>query len=215
MARSMQPSSSDRNHWLAAEVLPHEAALRAWLRGFGGVAPAEIDDLIQETYAVLATRESVADIVDGRAYAFQTARSLLLQSVRRAKIVAIHAVADIAELETPDGAPSPFRHVAGREDLRQVMETIAAMPPQTRRAFELRRLHGLSQKDIARQIGVSENTVEKHIGRGIRLLMENFGRGGKTSREASHSDGAVRPVSPETQEGPQQNAGTRDSRRYR
>jgi RNA polymerase sigma factor (sigma-70 family) len=215
MARGMQPSSFDRNRWLAAEVLPHEAAMRAWLKGFGGAAASEVDDLIQETYAILATRETVADIADGRAYAFQVARSLLLQSVRRAKIVSIHAVADIGELETPDTSPSPFQHVAGREDLRHVLEIIAAMPPQTRRAFELRRLHGLSQKDIARRIGVSENTVEKHIGRGIRMLMDRFGRGGKAPREASvfkEADGAA---SSPTLEGPQPHVATRDSRRYR
>ncbi|WP_395945679.1 RNA polymerase sigma factor [Brevundimonas sp.] len=210
----MQPPSLDRNRWLAAEVLPHEEALRAWLKGFGGAASAEVDDLIQETYAVLAMRSTVTDIVDGRAYAFQVARSLLLRSVRRAKIVSIHAVADIGELETPDMAPSPFQHVAGREDLRQVMEVIAAMPPQTRRAFELRRLHGLSQRDIARRIGVSENTVEKHIGRGIRLLMEKFGRGGKHPRAASTHQETDRTVSTSTEEGSLNNAATRDSRRY-
>lgn len=211
----MQLSSHDRNRWLAAEVLPHEAALRAWLKGFGASASSEVDDLIQETYAVLSTRTTVADIVDGRAYAFQVARSLLLQSVRRAKIVSIHAMADLAELDAPDGDPSPFRHVAGREDLRQVMQIIAAMPPQTRRAFVLRRLHGLSQRDIALRIGVSENTVEKHIGRGIRLLMNKFGRDGKRPHDASHQQGADEAAPTPAQEGPQQHAATRDSRRHR
>lgn len=186
----MTASRHDRSHWLARHVLPHEPALRRWLRGFSTIGDADIDDLVQETYAVLATRVSVDEIADPRAYAFQTARSLFLQSVRRAKIVSIHAVADVADLDVPDDAPSPFQHVAGREDLRQLAAAIDSMPPQTRRAFQLRRVEGLSQREVAAATNLAESTVEKHIGRGIRILMAQFGRGGKASRGASPQDGA-------------------------
>ena len=49
--------SDERAIWLGRHVLPHEPALRAWLRRrrLGGL---EIDDIIQETYTrLVAGRE--------------------------------------------------------------------------------------------------------------------------------------------------------------
>lgn len=214
----MTAPPDDRSQWLATRILPHEPALRRWLRGLSALDDSDVDDLVQETYAVLATRASVIDIQDPRAYAFQVARSLFLQGVRRAKIVSINAVADLTEIEVPDDSPSPFDHAAGREDLRQLAAAIEAMPPQTRRAFQLRRIEGLSQREVAAATQLSESTVEKHIGRGIRILMAQFGRGGKQVPRASTSGGRI-PDAPEPTETSQKNATPdarpRDSRHYR
>lgn len=35
----------------------------------------------------------------------------------------------------------------------------------------LRKVHGLSQREVAQHMGISESTVEKHIGKGLRLLL--------------------------------------------
>ncbi|MBL9199496.1 MAG: hypothetical protein JNL39_03275, partial [Opitutaceae bacterium] len=40
----------DDASWFAAEVQPHDAALRAWLRARFPVL-GEVDDVVQETYA--------------------------------------------------------------------------------------------------------------------------------------------------------------------
>jgi RNA polymerase sigma-70 factor (ECF subfamily) len=53
----MRRVDQQRALWLAEHVLAHEAALRAWLvrripRGAGPYL--EVDDVVQETYAVLA-----------------------------------------------------------------------------------------------------------------------------------------------------------------
>src|SRR3546814_14899379 len=59
------------------------------------------------------------------------------------------------------------------------------MPPQTREAFMLRRVHGLPQREIAVRMQLSESTVEKHISRGIRFLIDWFGHRGKTHSQTS------------------------------
>jgi hypothetical protein len=83
---------------------------------------------------VLATRDCVDGISDPRAYAFQTAKSLFLQNIRRSKIVAISTAIDLASVDIPADAPSPYQYAADRDDLRRVEEAIANMPPQTPRA---------------------------------------------------------------------------------
>jgi RNA polymerase sigma factor (sigma-70 family) len=181
----MAHAPDDRSLWLATHVLPHERSLRDWLARFAFLDEDRVDDLVQETYAVLATRAEVSSIRAPRAYAFQVAKSILLQDLRRSRVVAIGSVADLEALDHAADLPSPEQHAIGRDELNRVARAIAAMPKQTRRAFQLRRIEGLSQREVAQVLGLSENTVEKHIVRGIKLLMQQFGRGGKVSSDAS------------------------------
>jgi DNA-directed RNA polymerase specialized sigma24 family protein len=74
--------------WVGTHILPHEAEVRAWLRR-ASVAAHEIDDIVQESYAKLSALEDVSHILNPRAYFFQTARSILYQQARRARIVRI------------------------------------------------------------------------------------------------------------------------------
>ncbi|KQX24276.1 MULTISPECIES: RNA polymerase sigma factor [unclassified Sphingomonas] len=181
----MDTARRERRLWLATHIVPHEPALREWLSRLAGVGHDQIDDLVQETYATLARKEEVASVNNPRAYAFQVARSILLQQLRRARIVAFGTLTDLDQSDEASDMPSPEQHAIARDEYARVVQAIAAMPQQTREAFHLRRVEGLSQREIAARLGVSENIVEKHITRGIKLLMEEFGRGGKTRSGAS------------------------------
>jgi RNA polymerase sigma factor (sigma-70 family) len=174
-----------RSRWLAAHVLPHEPAIRAWLGRTTQAAAEDIDDIIQETYAILAKLDSVGTIRDPRSYAFQVARSVFLQGLRRNKIVTIDAIADIAVLEIVDETPSPERHAMGKRELVRVETAIVEMPPQVRKVFWLRRVEGLSQRETANAMGLAEHTIEKYSARGLKFLLSQFGRGGNPSAESS------------------------------
>lgn len=169
------PVSGVRARWLADEVIPHEPALRSWLHGH---APAsmEVDDIVQEAYAVLAGLDEVGHILNPRAYLFTVARSVMLQQLRRARIVPIVAVAEVERLSILTDDITPERSAVAGQDLRRTGALIASLPGKCREAFVLRRVEGLPQREIARRMGVSENTVEKHIGKALRLLMEAMGR---------------------------------------
>lgn len=182
----MSGADRERTRWFLRSILPHEAALRGWLsRG----APSGVDpeDVIQEAYAILAELESVEGIRHPRAYLFQVARSVIVRHVRRARIVAIHAVDDLERLEHPDEVASPEQRAIDRDELRQLARAIAAMPHKTREAFVLRRVKGLPQREIAAQMRISENTVETHISRGVLFLIDWFGRGGNRRSQTSRN----------------------------
>ncbi|EGD60764.1 RNA polymerase sigma-24 factor [Novosphingobium nitrogenifigens DSM 19370] len=145
----------------------------------------EIDDIIQESYAVLADMESVEAIRHPRAYLFQVARSVIVRHVKRARVVPIHAVEDISQFDRADAASSPEQVAIDRDQLGRLAKAIGAMPPKTQQAFVLRRVEGLSQREISTRMAISENTVEKHISRGLRFLGDWFGHGGKAVPETS------------------------------
>lgn len=183
-AGKMNVTDRERTFWFLRNILPHESALRGWLSRCAPIG-VDADDIIQESYTILAEMESVDGIIYPRAYLFQVARSVITRHVRRARIVSIHAVEDLERLDHPDDAATPEQYAIDRDELRHLARAIAAMPLKTREAFVLRRVEGLTQREIAAQMRISENTVETHISRGIRFLVDWFGRGGKTRSQTS------------------------------
>jgi len=156
--------------WLGREILPHEAAVRAWLRR-SFAAAGDVDDILQETYCRLAALSTIDHIGEPRAYFFQAARSVALEQIRRARVVRIETVSEIEALDLALEEPSAERIVSGRRELERVRGLIAALPDRCRRIFELRKIEGVSQREIAQRLGVSENVVENEAVRGLRAIL--------------------------------------------
>jgi RNA polymerase sigma factor (sigma-70 family) len=145
--------------WVGSQVLPHEADVRRWLQRTLRVRD-EVDDIIQEAYCRLAALEDVTHIHDPRAYFFSVTRNVVLAQLRRSRVVRIETMTEIESLDLAADDPSP------------VQRAIAGLPERCRRIVELRKLRGLSQREIARMLAVSENTVENEAARGVRLIIE-------------------------------------------
>ncbi len=186
--------AAERALWLAEHVLPCEQGLRDWLRR-RMAQPQDVDDVIQETYAILAALADVSHVRAPRAYVYQVAQSVVLQQLRRAQVVSMEMVAEFDRLPMTGEEASPERLASSRQELNKVTALIAQLPDKCRQAFVLRRVEGFSQREIAERMQISENTVEKHVCKGIRLLMESMkqdaGNAGSTgkpdNREAVHA----------------------------
>lgn len=156
--------------WLGREILPHEAAVRVWLRR-SFAAAGDVDDILQETYCRLAALSNIDHISEPRGYFFQAARSVALEQIRRARVVRIETVSEIEALDLALEDPSAERIVSGRRELERVRGLIAALPDRCRRIFELRKIEGVPQREIARRLGVSEHVVENESVRGLRAIL--------------------------------------------
>ena len=173
----------ERARWLAQNIVPHERSIRSWLaRRTHGL---DIDDVIQEMYARLAALDTVEDIRNPRQYAAQAAVSIALNMSRHARVVPMIAVGDFEELGLTSPEPSAERAITAREDLRELRASLQALPAPCRKAFLMRRVEGLSHKEIAERLGISTKTVEKYMARSVRFLIETYGRGGKEAPEVS------------------------------
>lgn len=176
--------SDERAIWLGRHVLPHEPALRAWLRrrNLGGL---EIDDVVQETYTRLFQAESVAHIHEARTYAFQVAGSVVIDHLRRMKVVPLASVPGLEYLEVGSEDPSPERQVIDRDELTRLAGMIARLPGKVRDVFTLRRVYGLSQREVASRLGLAESTVEKHMAKGFLIMSEFHSHGGNAPSHPS------------------------------
>jgi RNA polymerase sigma factor (sigma-70 family) len=186
----MSSVCDERALWLGRNVLPHEPALRAWLRR-RRLQGLEIDDVIQETYTRLIAAESVLHVLDAKSYAFQTASSVVIDHLRRMKVVSIASVPDLEYLEIVCDDPSPERQVIDRDELHRLAVAIAALPAKVREVFTLRRVHGLSQRDVAGRMGIAESTVEKHMSRGFFLMLEHYRHGGNPPPHPSSTGSGI------------------------
>lgn len=156
--------------WVGSEVLPHEADLRRWLRR--SFDPLDLEDIVQESYARIAGLDDIAHIGSGRAYLFTVARSVVLDRIRRARIVNIETITKIESLNVVSDEPSPERILAGKRELARVNKLIEDLPDRCRKIFKLRKLEGLSHARIAKDLGVPVTTVENDVKKGLRLILK-------------------------------------------
>jgi RNA polymerase sigma factor (sigma-70 family) len=163
------------NAWLAKDILVHERALRGYMcRFFKNIA--DVEDVVQETYArLLGLNESAwAAVRNWHAFLFTTARNVALDRIRRSRVVSLDALAEMGGVDVLDQAPLVDEALNARQELALLLETIASLPGRCRETLTLRKLYGLSQREIAQRLGIAESTVEKHVAYGVRLCAERM-----------------------------------------
>jgi RNA polymerase sigma factor (sigma-70 family) len=157
--------------WFKREILPHEAALmrylaRVWPRKH------EVEDLRQETYARVYSAAVTSRPASPRSFLFTTAHHLMADRVRHERVVSIEAVGDIEALNVSVDEISVERRLDARQELKLLARALDLLPRKCREVWWLRRVEGLSQKEVAERLGVGEKTVEHHVSKGGRLLAE-------------------------------------------
>jgi len=160
--------------WFMQEVLPLEAALTRFLQRNWRQA-AEIPDLRQETYArayEAALRERPLRV---RPFLFQIARNLMIDRVRRQSVVSLETMADFDWQNVSDDGPSLENHVAARQQLRLLQEALDELPPRCRQIVVMRKIEGLSQKEVAARMNITVDTVENQVAKGVRFLAQALG----------------------------------------
>ncbi len=181
--------------WIAREILPHEGIVRNWLaRRWGHML--EVDDVVQEAYCRLTELDYTRHIRNGRAYFFTTVRAVAIDAARAAKVANVRNMTEIDWMDVMDGEPLPDRAVEAGQELARVEAILSGMSWTCRQVIELRRIHGLSQAETAREMGITEHVVENHIARGLRRLLKAFEEQDTQPMQKSRPDWApgIRPI---------------------
>jgi RNA polymerase sigma factor (sigma-70 family) len=157
------------DQWFAAEILPLEGTLvrylcRVWPNS------AEVPDLRQDIYVRVYESASRSLPNSPRAYLFRTARNLMADRVRRARIVRIDSNQDSEVLNVLIDEISPERRLAARQELQSLAQAFDALSDKCRSVVWLRRVEGLSQQETARRLGMREGAVESQLARAVRVL---------------------------------------------
>jgi len=139
------------------------------------------EDLAQELYVKLATRDPAVTAENPIALIYRIATNVMLDRARgEARAVARDGAWRVAthDMLGPDDVaaePPADEAVASRQRLRQLVDAVAELPPQMQRAFRLHKLEGHSHAETARLMGISVKSVEKHISAALKALTARLG----------------------------------------
>jgi RNA polymerase sigma factor (sigma-70 family) len=175
------------NAWFAREILAHEAALVRYLTRTWPNRD-EVPDLRQEIYVRIYEAARKARPTYAKSFLFTTARHLMTDKARHARVVSIEAAGDLDVLNVLVDELSPERRLDGRQELKRLAQAFRLLPPRCREVVWLRRVDEMSQKEVAEQLGISVKTVESHLVKGMRLVADAlFGHSSEPSKESPSS----------------------------
>ena len=153
---------------LVAVFLANRPALLRFLQARGAGPAAE--DLLQELW-VKASAGAGQPLADPLAYLYRMAANLVLDhrrgELRRARREEAWAEGD----PLPSDLSSGERTAMSRDELRLVEAALAELGERTDAIFRRFRIDGLSQRQIADELGISLSAVEKHLQKAYRALV--------------------------------------------
>jgi RNA polymerase sigma factor (sigma-70 family) len=118
----------------------------------------------------------------------------MIDRLRRQSVVSLESVADFDWMNVSDDRPSAEAYVAARQELRLLQAALDELPPRCREVVLMRKVEGLSQKEVAKQMGIATDTVENQVAKGMRLLAQALGgRRGAVTTEARRYNFFKRP----------------------
>ncbi len=132
------------------------------------------EDLVQESFLILANIRNTTNIDSPRRFLFKTAGNLAVDYIRHHKVVARHLEQELQWVDETH-ASSLEQEISEGEWSALLKQTLVNLPPKTRDVFILNRLYGQSYKEIARTCNISESAVEKHISRGLLYCRKELG----------------------------------------
>ena len=167
--------TTEASELLAAYLATAEDLKRFFTARLRSAEAAE--DLLQDLYVKVAAWPADAEVGNPSALLYRMASNLMLDQMRTDKRAAARNAAWTDLNTTRVGGEAISEEVSG-ERLTQDRQRAAAfaraidtLPSQTRAAFILHKLEGLSHIEVAARLGISRKTVEKQVSSGLKRLV--------------------------------------------
>ena len=118
------------------------------------------EDVVQDAFFRLQSAPVITSSFKARlSYLFQIVRNLAIDHYRKQALELRYCASEEEGLNVASHNASPEATYLNYLALEHIADTLPQLPPRTRYAFEMYRLQGVAQKDIAREMGVSPTLV--------------------------------------------------------
>lgn len=155
--------------WFETQILPHEGILMRYLRRVR-TNPADVAEMRQDIYVRVYESAAKALPAAPKAFLMSTARHLVVDRIRHERVVSIDFTQDFDALNVLVDEGSPEQRVGARQELRRLSDALDQLSEQCRAVVWLRRVEGLSQREVAERLRMQEGTVASHLCRGLQVL---------------------------------------------
>ena len=127
----------------------------------------DIDDIVQETFVKTYEADLKQEIKYVRSYMLKTAKNLALNHVAKWDNKYKDSLEDFTEPLVQLTSTKVEDDYESKEQFLFFCQATDQLSGSVRKCFILKKVYGLSQKEIASYLDLSESTVEKHIAQGL------------------------------------------------
>lgn len=136
---------------------------------------SDAEELLQELFLKLwEMRAGLDSSKNIKSFLFKICINLIYDMIRRKNIE--QAYLNFAAKNDQTNNDSTWHEVIYNDMLVNLNQLIAGMPDQRQRIFKLSKEEGLSNEEIALQLGLSKRTVENQLYRAVSFLKEKLGK---------------------------------------
>jgi RNA polymerase sigma factor (sigma-70 family) len=168
---------TDHTRWFAEEVHPHDAALKAFLRG-RFPKERDVEDVVQESYVRIWKARAGDPIRSIKAFLFRVAQNVALDRIRQNRAIVEISVGDLPGYDVIDERSNVAETINAHEMERLLADALSTLPARAHDVVILCKINGLSHREAAAQLDIAEKTVDEHLRRGLKRLGEELRRRG-------------------------------------
>ena len=193
-------SSKKNSETVTQAFFKHQTFLKRFISRFL-TRPQDIEDAAQEAFLKAFAAEKKREVHSPKSFLFQVAKNVALQELTKKSKMLTDYIEDLSDTAIPYEGRTLEDVFAGEQRMALFCQAAATLPPQCRRAFLMRKVYGMSQKEIAKELNISISTVEKHHTTGLKRCSEMMRKLGDTEikKPAVTSSIALDPL-PDSQE---------------
>lgn len=144
----------------------HEKSLRFYISSFF-ITPQDIEDIVQETFLLTFKSDIQKKVLSPKHFMFRVARNLIISEYRRSSYKLTDYIEDLGQDAEPMDVSNLENDVDVQRKLGFFCEALAGLPEQRRRITILRKVYGLSIKEISRKLDMPVSTVNWHIAKAM------------------------------------------------
>lgn len=127
----------------------------------------DIEDVVQEAYLRAYAAERERDIEQPKAFLFRIAKNVALTKLTKKSRQITDYLEEATAAAVVETAAPADQEASAHELLGLYCDAVVAMPDKCREVFCLRKINGLSHKEIAARMSLSVSSVEKYLRQGI------------------------------------------------
>lgn len=126
-------------------------------------------DIVQNLFVAIHEGRISSPLTSFRSYAYSTVRNACLNVLKHADVERAYESQTLATA-TEESDETADREMEQSETLARVARAMSQLPEQCRRIFTMSRVDGLTNQEIADDLGLSKRTVETQISNALRAL---------------------------------------------
>ncbi len=131
------------------------------------VKPDDIDDIVQETFVRSYEANLKQEIKYVRSYMLKTAKNIAFNHNAKWDNKFNDSIEDFVEPPVELSSRNFEDDYESKERFLSFCRATEQLSGSVRKCFILKKVYGLSQKEIAQYLQLSESTIEKHVAKGL------------------------------------------------